>query len=65
VKQKEFPDTIYAKDKKKVLVKKWQLADDNSDILVFDKNGKLIYKKFGKLSPEEIQKVLALIEKNL
>jgi len=64
-KQKEFPDTIYAKDKKKVLVKKWQLADDNSDILVFDKNGKLIYKKFGKLSPEEIQKVLALIEKNL
>jgi len=64
-KQKEFPDTIYVKDKKKVLVKKWQLADDNSDILVFDKKGKLIYKKFGKLSPVEIQKVLTLIEKNL
>ena len=64
-KQKEFPDTIYVKDKKKVLVGKWKLADDNSDILVFDKSGKLIYKKFGKLSAKEIKDVLILIEKNL
>jgi len=64
-KQKEFPDTTYVKDKKKVLVKKWNLADDNSDILVFDKKGKLIYKKFGKLSKKEIALVLELIEKNL
>jgi len=64
-KQKEFPDTVYVKDKKKVLVNKWQLADDNSDVLLFDKHGKLIYKKFGKLSPQEIEKVLSLIEKNL
>jgi len=64
-KQKEFPKTLYVKDKKKVLVKKWHLADDNSDILIFDKTGKLIYKKFGKLSALEIKKVIALIEKNL
>jgi len=64
-KQKEFPDTIYVKDKKKILVNKWGLADDNSDILIFDKKGKLIYKKFGKLSDKEIKSVLALIEKNL
>jgi len=64
-KQKEFPDTIYVKDKKKVLVKKWKLADDNSDILIFDKSGKLIYKKFGRLSTKEITDVIKLIEKNL
>jgi len=64
-KQKKFPDTIYVKDKKKVLVKEWNLADDNSDILIFDKKGKLIYKKFGKVSDSEIKEVLALIEKNL
>jgi len=64
-KQKEFPDTTYVKDKKKVLVNKWKLADDNSDILIFDKKGKLIYKKFDKLSDKEITSVLALIEKNL
>jgi YtfJ family uncharacterized protein len=64
-KQKEFPDTIYVKDKKKILVNQWDLADDNSDILIFDKSGKLIYKKFGKLSTKEITDVIKLIEKNL
>ncbi len=64
-KQKEFPDTVYVKDKKKVLVKKWQLSDDNSDILLFDKTGRLIYQKFGKLSPKEIERVLSLIEQCL
>ena len=64
-KQKEFPRTTYVRDRSKVLVKKWALADDNSDILIFDKKGKLIYKKFGKLSAKEIKDVLALIEKNL
>ena len=64
-KQKKFPDTTYVKDKKKVLVKKWNLADDNSDILIFNKKGKLIYKKFGKVSDTEIIEVLKLIEKNI
>ncbi len=64
-KQKKFPDTIYVKDKKKVLVDKWQLADDNSDILIFNKRGKLIYKKFGKVGRKEIPAVLKLIEKHL
>jgi len=64
-KQKKFPHTIYVKDKKKVLVKQWSLADDNSDILIFDKKGKLIYKKFGKISAKEIPEVLKLIEKNI
>lgn len=64
-KQEKFPHTIYVKDKKKVLVKEWNLADDNSDILIFDQKGKLIYKKFGKVSNEEIKDIIALIEKNL
>lgn len=64
-KQKEFPDTIYVKDKKKILVEKWGLKDDCSDILLFDKSGKLIYKKFGKLSQKEIAEVIGLIERNL
>ena len=64
-KQKKFPQTIYVKDKKKVLVKEWALADDNSDILIFDQKGRLIYKKFGKVSDDEIKEIIALIEKNL
>lgn len=64
-KQKKFPHTVYVKDKKKVLVKKWGLADDNSDILIFNQEGKLIYKKFGKVSEKEIVEVLKLIEENI
>ncbi len=64
-KQKQFPNTLYVKDKNKVLVKKWHLADDNSDILIFDKRGKLMYKKFGKVSASEIKEVIELIDKNL
>ncbi len=61
-KQKKFPHTLYVKDKKKVLVKKWGLADDNSDILIFDQEGKLVYKKFGKMSQKEIAEAIVLIE---
>ncbi len=64
-KQKKFPNAIYVKDKKKVLVKKWALADDSSDILVFDKAGKLIFQYSGKLNEEQIHQVLTLIEHNL
>lgn len=64
-KQKKFTRTLYVKDKKKVLVNKWGLSDDNSDILIFDKKGKLIYKKFGKVSKSEIPEVIQLIQKHL
>ena len=64
-KQKEFPDTIYAKDLNKVLVKEWKLADDSSDVLLFDKSGKLIYIYEGKLNNEEISKLINLIEANI
>lgn len=64
-KQEEFPDTIYVKDKKSVLVKEWQLADDNSDILIFDKMGKLLFYKAGKMSEEDMHKAFTLIEANL
>ena len=61
-KQKEYRDTIYVKDKEKVLVKEWELADDSSDILLFDKDGKLLYSFAGKLDASEIQKVVDLID---
>ena len=64
-KQEKFPDTIYVKDKNKVLVKEWDLKDDSSDILLFDKSGKLLYSYAGKLESEEIAKVLSLIKDNL
>jgi predicted transcriptional regulator len=64
-KQKEFKDTIYVKDKKSVLVKKWNLADDNSDIVIFDKDGVVVFYKAGKMSEEDMQKAFEIIEENI
>ena len=64
-KQEKYPRTIYVRDYKKALVKEWGLSDDSSDILAFDKQGKVIFRKDGKLTPEEIQKLLKVIKENL
>ena len=60
-KQKEYPNTIYVKDKKKVLVKEWGLKDDSSNIVVFGRSGKVIYTHAGRLNKNEIKKVLKII----
>jgi predicted transcriptional regulator len=64
-KQKDFPDTIYVKDKASVCVKEWGLADDASDILIFSKNGKVLFYKAGKMSEDDIKKSFQIIEENL
>ncbi len=64
-KQKKYPHAVYVKDKKKVLVKKWALKDNDSDILVFDKAGRLIYQHAGRLHDDQIRQVLKLIENHL
>jgi YtfJ family uncharacterized protein len=64
-KQERYPRTIYVKDYKKVIVNAWKIADDSSDVLAFDKEGKLIFRKDGKLTPEEIQKLIKIIRDNL
>jgi hypothetical protein len=60
-KQKRYPRTIYVRDYKKVLVKAWEIADDSSNVLAFDKKGKLIFRKDGKLTSEEIQTLIKVI----
>ena len=64
-KQEEFPDTIYVKDKNSVLVNEWQITDNNSDIIIFSKDGKVIFYKDGKMEASDIQTALKLIEENL
>jgi uncharacterized protein len=64
-KQEKYPRTLYVRDYKKVLVQEWKLADDSSDILAFDKSGKVIFRKDGKLTPDEIQTLVKVIKDNL
>jgi predicted transcriptional regulator len=53
------------RDYKKVLVKEWNIADDNSDVLAFDKEGKLIFWKDGKLNSDDIAQLIKVIRENL
>ncbi len=64
-KQKRYPRTIYVRDYKKVLVTAWKIADDSSNVLAFDKNGRLIFRKDGKLTAEEIQMLIKVIRDHL
>lgn len=64
-KQEEFPDTIYVKDKNSVLVNEWNLEDDASNILIFSKQGKLLFYKSGKMSQEDITNAIKIIEENI
>jgi len=64
-KQKRYPRTIYVRDYRRVLVNAWQIADDSSDVLAFDKKGRLIFRKDGKLSAEEIQTLIKAIRDHL
>ncbi|RJQ74637.1 MAG: transcriptional regulator [Desulfobacteraceae bacterium] len=60
-KQKQYKNTIYVRDYKKVLVKEWGLTDDTSDVLVFNKTGYLIFRKDGKLNEEEIKTLVKAV----
>ena len=64
-KQEEFPDTIYVKDAKSVVVNEWEVADDNSDIIIFDKDGKVLFYKAGKMGEDDMKKAFSIIEANL
>jgi YtfJ family uncharacterized protein len=64
-KQEKFPHTTYVKDFNKVLVDEWNIADDSSNVLLFDKEGNLIYLHEGKLEQDQIDKVISLIEERL
>jgi predicted transcriptional regulator len=64
-KQEEFPNSIYVKDKAKVLVNEWDIKDDASNILIFDKTGKLLFYKSGAMSEEDMKKSFEIIEANL
>jgi YtfJ family uncharacterized protein len=64
-KQKRYPRTIYVRDYKKVLVNAWKIADDSSNVLAFDKQGKLIFRKDGKLTTEDIQKLIKSVRDHL
>lgn len=64
-KQEKFTKTIFIKDRDKKLVSAWGLPDNSYNVLLFDKQGQLLYSKGTKFSDADIAEFIALVHKNL
>lgn len=63
--QEKFPDVTYVKDMKKLLVKEWQLADDAYVVVLFDKQGKIIFNREGDFNKADTATIIKLIREHL
>ena len=64
-KQEQHKSTVYVKDLEKTLVKKWGLSDDNSDVVVFGKDGSVLYSVDGKFTDAQVKEIVKVIWDNL
>ena len=64
-KQEQYKSTVYVKDLDKALVKKWGLSDDNSDVVVFGKDGSVLYSVDGKFTDSQVREIVKVVWDNL
>ena len=64
-KQEQYKSTVYVKDLEKTLVKKWGLSDDNSDVAVFGKDGRVLYSVDGKFTDAQVKEIVKVVWDNL
>ena len=64
-KQENYKNTVYVKDLQKILVKSWGLTDDNSDVVVFGKEGEVLYSVDGKFTDSQVQEILKVVRESL
>ena len=64
-KQKELRNTQFIFDKNKTLIKAWGMKDDASNVIVLDKQMRVLFFKSGVLSKQEKEKLFRLIRSHL
>ena len=64
-KQEQYKSTVYVKDLEKTLVKKWGLSNDNSDVVVFGKDGSVLYSVDGKFTDAQVKEIVKVVWDNL
>ena len=64
-KQEQYKNTLYVKDLEKTLVKKWELSDDNSDVVVFGKDSSVLYSVDGKFTDAQVKEIVKVVWDNL
>lgn len=63
--QEEFPHTKYVRDNDKVLVTEWGLKDNSNDIILFDADGKVLFRHDGELPKEKVSELLDLMKRGV
>lgn len=64
-KQQQYQHTTYVKDYKRHLVSSWGLKDDGYEVILFDKAGKVLFRRQGKISSEDTDLFVKLVKENL
>ena len=64
-KQEKHKETVYVKDLDKTLVKKWGLSDDNSVVVVFGKDGRVLFSVDGKFTDAQVKEIVKVVWDNL
>ena len=64
-KQQQYAHTTYVKDYTKTLVTSWGLKDDGYEVILFDKAGKVLFRRQGKVTPEDTDLFVKLVRENL
>jgi len=60
-KQKDLKNTSFIFDKQKYLVRKWQMKDDASNVLILDKDSKIMYQQAGKISDKYVDEIIKIL----
>ena len=64
-KQEKYKTTVYVKDLEKSLVDKRGLSDDNNNVMLFGKDGKVLYSVDGENTETQVQELIKVIKDNL
>jgi len=63
--RKKHPHTIYVLDYSKTFVNEWNFKDNSSSYMVINKEGLPIFRKDGKLSDDDVKRLLQTLRDNL
>ena len=61
-KQEKYPNTVYVRDLKKILVSDWGLKDDSYHVLALGADGRVLFSHPDALSETQVQDLIAKIE---
>ena len=63
-KQEKFPDTLYVRDLRRVLVDAWDLVDNGYHVLVVGRNGEVLFSAANALSETQVAQLISTINRH-